>query len=98
MKTYTGPTVQNLDESDRKVIQLLVAEVLEATRDTGRSDPFYFEYRNAMVMFAPDTHFFADIPDAPLPSIGAHVDGNLILAGQSAANDRLPLPSEDFLL
>jgi hypothetical protein len=65
---------------------------------TPQSGPFYFEYRDCMAMFAPETHFFFDIPDSPLPSLGGAVDGTVILAGCKAANDPLPAPREDSLL
>jgi hypothetical protein len=57
---------------------------------TPPAGPFYFEYKDCMVMSAPETHFFYDIPDAPLPSLGGCVDGKEILAGTTPANDTLP--------
>jgi len=98
MKTYTSTNVIQLNAADRKMVSALMNEVLEAARDWNGFEPFYFEYKNIMIMFAPDTHFFFDIPEAPLPSLGGDVPGDLILAGQSAANDRLPPPlTEDSL-
>lgn len=98
MKTYTTSNVIQLNAADRKIVSELMNEVLAAAANWNCAEPFYFEYKNTMLMFAPETHFFFDIPDAPLPSLGGAVSGDLILAGQSAANDRLPTPlPEDSL-
>jgi hypothetical protein len=98
MKAYTPPTVVYLNAAERRAVSDLMNEVLAATAEWSIPGPFYLEYRNTTVMFAPDTHFYFEIPDAPLPSLGGEVAGDLILAGASTANDRLPSSScEDFL-
>ena len=98
MKTYTTSNVIDLNPADRKVVSSIINEVLAASAEFTNSEPFYFECRNTMVMFAPETHFFFDIPDAPLPSLGGYFPDELILAGQTAANDRLPSPKTDTTL
>lgn len=98
MKTYSTNNIIELNMEDRKIFTSLINEVLAVSAEFTGCEPFYFEYKNVMLMFAPDTHFFFEIPDAPLPSLGGLVPSDLILAGQTAANDRLPAAqAEDSL-
>lgn len=97
MRIFSTPSLIELNALERRAVSDLMNEVLDAAGDWDQAEPFYFEYRNITVLFAPDTHFFFEIPDAPLPSLGGDVAGDLILAACTAANDRLPIPMEDSL-
>lgn len=98
MKIYASKPLETLNADDRKIVWDLMNEVLAVQTDIARAEPFYFEYCNICMMFDPTSDFLFEIPDMPLPSLGGHVDGHLILAAYSAANDRLPHPLEDSLL
>jgi hypothetical protein len=76
----------------------VISLTLKAPQSARRADPFFFEYATTTLMFAPETDFFFEIPDAPLASLGGHVDGTTLLTASPAANDPLPFPAEDSLL
>ena len=98
MRIYSSQPLKVLNTEDRKIVWDLMNEMLEAQKTIQRETPFFFEYKNVTVMFAPGFDFLSEIPDMPLPSLGGEVSGHLILAGTIAANDRLPFPSEESLL
>lgn len=98
MRIFSSQSIQTLNADDRKIVWDLVNGMMAIQQTMTRPEPFYFEYRNITMMFAPESDFLFEIPDMPLPSIGGDVPGAMILAAYPAVNDRLPSHMEESLL